>query len=153
MGNHEVMLLDSIDNNAFLSNWFLNGGEITLKSFGIKSLKNLNQLYIDFFKGLKFYYLFKNFLFVHAGFNDEISNPFEDKDQMIWTRIEEYTNPVFKDKIIIHGHSPVTESFCRQAIQDHKKVINIDTGCVYADNVGYGHLSAIELYSMKLFST
>ena len=153
MGNHEAMLIDSIDSDAFLSNWMLNGGGVTLKSFGIKSLKALDQTYIDFFKGLQFYYMFNNFLFVHAGFNDEISDPFEDKDQMIWARREKYTNPVFKDKIIIHGHTPVTESFCRHSILDNRRVINIDTGCIYAGNAGYGYLSALELNSMKLFSS
>jgi serine/threonine protein phosphatase 1 len=153
MGNHEAMLIDSLDNEDLLLTWIFNGGAVTLKSFGIKSLKDLNHVYIDFFRGLQYYFLLNNFLFVHAGFNDEISNPFDDKYQMIWTRREEYTNPLFKDKIIIHGHSPVTEILCRQSILENRQVINIDTGCVYSDEVGYGRLSAIELYSMELFST
>jgi serine/threonine protein phosphatase 1 len=153
MGNHEAMLIDSLNNEDLLLTWIFNGGAVTLKSFGIKSLKDLSQIYIDFFRGLHYYYLFNHFLFVHAGFNDEMSNPFEDKYQMIWTRREEYTNPLLIDKIIIHGHSPVTEIFCRQSILENRQVINIDTGCVYSDEVGYGRLSAIELYSKELFST
>ncbi len=152
IGNHESMLLDALDNDVLLPEWIQNGGTETLISFGIESLKDLDQLYIDFFRGLLFYYLFNKFLFVHAGFNDEISNPFEDKYHMIWSRREKYTSPIFKDKIIIHGHSPVSELFCKQSIQDNNQVINIDTGCVYADKVGYGRLSALELYSSKLFS-
>jgi serine/threonine protein phosphatase 1 len=71
---------------------------------------------------------------------------------MIWKCRGKYTNPVLSDKTIIHGHSPVSESFCQQSIKDNNQVINIDTGCVYTDSFGYEHLSAIELYSGKLFS-
>ena len=153
IGNHESMMLDALDNDELLSEWIQNGGSTTLESFGIKSLKQLDQLYIDFLKGLQFYYLFNNFLFVHAGFNDEISNPFEDKYRMIWSRREKYKNPILKNKIIIHGHSPISELSCKQNIQANNQVINIDTGCVYPDKVGYGRLSAIELYSRELIST
>ena len=152
IGNHESMLLDALGNDIFLPEWLQNGGFATLRSFRINSLKQLDQLYIDFFKELQFYYLIDNFLFVHAGFNDKISNPFEDKYQMIWSRREKYTNPVLKDKIIIHGHTPVPELICLQDIQNKNQVINIDTGCVYADVEGYGRLSAFEIYSGELIS-
>ena len=152
MGNHESMLLETLDNEKLLLQWFQNGGFETLESFQIKSLKELDQIYIDFFKGLQFYYSLKNYLFVHAGFNDEITDPFGDKYQMIWAIREYYQNPLLKDKIIIHGHSPIPESLCQQIIRDNNHVINIDTGCVYSNEVGYGRLSAIEIYSWKLFS-
>jgi serine/threonine protein phosphatase 1 len=152
IGNHESMLLEVLDNEGFLPEWFRNGGYTTLRSFGIRSLKRLDQKYVDFFKGLQFYCLIDNFLFVHAGFNDNISNPFEDKYHMIWSRREEYTNPVLKDKIIIHGHTPIPELTCIQDIQNKNQVINIDTGCVYADVEGYGRLSAYNPYSGELLS-
>lgn len=152
IGNHESMLLNALDNDEFLSEWIQNGGSATLQSFGIKSLKQLDQQYIDFFRGLQFYYFIDNFLFVHAGFNNRISDPFEDKYHMLWSRREKYTNPALKDKIIIHGHTPVPELSCKQDIQNKNQVINIDTGCVYSDIDGYGRLSAFEPYSGELIS-
>ena len=152
IGNHESMLLEALLNEDFLPEWIRNGGSATLKSFGIKSIKQLGQSYIAFFKALQYYCLIDNFLFVHAGFNDNISNPLEDKYHMIWSRREEYTNPVLKNKIIIHGHTPVPEQICRQEIQDKNRVINIDTGCVYGDIEGYGRLSAYNPYSGELLS-
>ena len=152
IGNHESMLLEALLNEDFLPEWIRNGGSATLKSLGITSLKWLDQSYIDFFEALQYYCLIDNFLFVHAGFNDNISNPFEDKYHMIWSRREEYTNPVLKNKIIIHGHTPVPEQICRQEIQDKNRVINIDTGCVYGDIEGYGRLSAYNPYSGELLS-
>jgi len=152
IGNHESMLLDALDNDMFLPEWIQNGGSETMISFGINSLKQLDQVYIDFFKGLQFYYFLNNLLFVHAGFNDRISNPFDDKYPMIWSRREKYTNPVLRDKTIIHGHTPVPQLICKLEIQNHNHVINIDTGCVYTDIEGYGCLSAFEIYSRKLIS-
>jgi serine/threonine protein phosphatase 1 len=152
IGNHESMLLDALDNDIFLPEWIQNGGSETMMSFGINSLKQLEQVYIDFFKGLQFYYFLNNFLFVHAGFNDKISNPFDDKYHMIWSRREQYSNPVLRDKIIIHVHTPVPQLICKQEIQNLNHVINIDTGCVYADIEGYGYLSAYEIYSGELIS-
>jgi serine/threonine protein phosphatase 1 len=151
-GNHESMLLDSLESEQSLYNWFMNGGYDTLSSFGVESVKELNDKYLRFFKSLPYYYIHNRFIFVHAGFNDDIADPFSDKFEMIWSRRVSYSNPVFKDKIIVHGHTPIPLSVCREEVLSHNRVINIDTGCVYDELGGYGHLSAIELFTMELFS-
>ena len=71
---------------------------------------------------------------------------------MIWESQVEYLNPSLAGKTIIHGHRPITVEHCEKLINENKQVINIDTGCVYKEKVGYGKLTAIELYSKKLFS-
>lgn len=151
MGNHESMLLDAIENGKRLSLWIYNGGSKTLESFSIKSLKDLDHIYIDFFKSLPFYYSYKNFLFVHAGFNDETDNPFGDQYSMIWWCREKYLNPALIDKTIIHGHCLVTVTNCKERVQANHQVIDIDTGCVFSDMVGYGRLTALELNTMQLY--
>jgi serine/threonine protein phosphatase 1 len=151
IGNHESMMLDSSENERAKNNWFMNGGYETLLSFGIESIEELDIRYLRFFKSLLHYYIQDKFIFVHAGFNDEINNPFEDRHEMIWSRRETYLNPVFNEKIIIHGHTPIPFSLCEQAVRPESRVINVDTGCVYDDLGGYGHLTAIELLKMQLF--
>jgi serine/threonine protein phosphatase 1 len=151
-GNHESMMLDSIQNETTQYNWFMNGGSRTLSSFGIESLNELDNKYLAFFNNLLYYYIEDKFIFVHAGFNDNIANPFEDRFQMIWSRRESYTNSVFNEKIIVHGHTPIPFTLCREQAMSHNRVLNIDTGCVYDTLEGYGHLTAIELYTMELFS-
>ena len=116
IGNHESMLLDSLGSEQSLYNWSMNGGYETLFSFGIESSKDLDIKYLHFFKSLLFYYIQDQFIFVHAGFNDEIADPFQDKSQMIWSRREIYSNPVFNGKIIVHGHTPVPFSLCREVV-------------------------------------
>jgi serine/threonine protein phosphatase 1 len=152
MGNHEAMLLDVLANKKHLSLWIRNGGLATLKSFRINSLESLETKYVDFFKELPYYFSFKEFLFVHAGFNDEANNPFEDKHHMIWECREHYKNVLLQNKIIVHGHRPITESESKKQLFESKNVINIDTGCVYSNMPGYGKLTAIELYSKVLYS-
>jgi serine/threonine protein phosphatase 1 len=152
MGNHESMLLDALENEAYLPKWIQNGGNETMQSFGIQYLNELSSAYISFFKELKYYYPFDNFLFVHAGFNDSAENPFSDNYQMLWSRNQVYNHPLLRDKTIIHGHTPITKAQCQQLVTARAQTINIDTGYVYSNKEGYGRLTALELYSYNLFS-
>jgi serine/threonine protein phosphatase 1 len=151
LGNHEAMLLDAFYKNEQLSLWIQNGGSATLKSFGIRSLLNIAPSYIEFFSGLPYYFAHDEYLFVHAGFNDEISNPFEDLYHMIWECREKYRHPSLKDKTVFHGHRPVFAANCVKNVQRNDKVINLDTGCVYAHYPGYGTLTALEIYTKCFF--
>lgn len=152
LGNHEMLLLETLEDRKNLSKWIQNGGTETLKSFKIELVNDISPKYLDFFKNLQSYYSFEEFLFVHAGFNDKVVNPFQDTYSMIWKSQVTYTSPLLTDKIIVHGHRPMTIKHCKKQIDENAQVINIDTGCVYKGKVGYGKLTAIELYSKKLFS-
>lgn len=151
IGNHESMMLASVESELYMSNWFMNGGYETLNSFGVESPDRLDKKYLEFFTNLSYYYIQDQVIFVHAGFNDEISNPLEDNYQMIWSRRETYSNPFFSDRIIVHGHTPIPLSECREMVSSGSRFINIDTGCVYDEWGGYGHLTALELSTRELF--
>ena len=152
MGNHETILLEIFEDEKNMSKWIQNGGAETLKSFKVKSVKEISKKHIKFFKNLQRYYSYEDFLFVHGGFNDNIINPFQDTYSMVWKCQASYSNPLLVEKTIIHGHKPITVDLCKKQIKDKHHVINIDTGCVYKDKKGYGKLTAIELRSKKLFS-
>lgn len=151
IGNHEAMLIDSLDDSRQLFKWIYNGGTETLRSFGIDSLNDLEEIYVSFFRSLIYYYIYENYIFVHAGFNEKITDPFTDKHSMIWIRTENYTNPLFTGRTIVHGHNPVSIWECRENVDSGNNVINIDTGCVYPHYEGYGKLTAIELGTRRLF--
>lgn len=150
MGNHEAMLLDAFEDEKNISKWIQNGGNETLKSFEIRSLKDIESKYIEFFKGLRYYYSVEKFLFVHAGFNDNKLNPFTDYYSMLWKCKETYTNPLFSDKTIVHGHNPVRGAICEERVFAKNQVINIDTGCVYKDNEGYRRLTAYDCNRQRI---
>lgn len=150
MGNHEAMLIDAFEDEKNISKWIQNGGKETLKSFEINSLKDIESNYIEFFKGLRHYYAFEDYLFVHAGFNENVLNPFTDYYSMLWKCKENYTNPLLSDKTIIHGHNPLRVALCEDRVLAKHRVINIDTGCVYEDSEGYGWLTAYDCNRQRI---
>jgi len=151
-GNHEVMLSDAYQDPDMLPLWLMNSGMSTLLSFGIQDIREIDNHYLDFFTKLEYYKTFRNFVFVHAGFDDYAINPFLDNHCMVWECRLSYDNPVLWSKTIIHGHRPKTISYVKKLISEKSKIIPIDTGCVYDKEQGYGNLSALEVYSMTLFS-
>jgi serine/threonine protein phosphatase 1 len=151
-GNHEVMLVDSYYETNALPLWLLNNGMSTLESFGIQDIREIEKKYLEFFASLEYYKIIGNAVFVHAGFDDFAVNPFADKKAMIWECYSSYKNPVLSGKTIIHGHRPKTITYVEKLISENSKVIPIDTGCVYAEESGYGNLSALEVNSMRLYS-
>jgi len=150
LGNHEAMLLDAYYNESKFSLWIMNGGMPTLYSFGVRDLKDLDEAYFDFFKSLTLVHPVDEYLFVHAGFNDE--NPFVDQYSMLWRSKNSYKHPLLIDKRIVHGHSPVPLSTLEECVLANKQVLPIDTGCVFGDEGGLGKLTALELYSGTIFS-
>jgi len=150
MGNHEAMLIDAFEDKKNISKWIQNGGNETLKSFDVHSLEDIDYKYIEFFKGLRYFYSFESFLFVHAGFNDNLLNPFSDFYSMLWKCKETYSNPFLSDKTIVHGHNPVRVAICEESVLAKHSVINIDTGCVYKNSEGYGRLTAYDCNYQKI---
>ena len=150
-GNHEAMLLEAYSNKDHVSRWIQNGGGKTLSSFGIDSIGDLDPRYLEFFSNLCMYYEFDNYIFVHAGFNNDIDNPFEDSYHMLWKCRNEYSNPTLKDKVIIHGHCTVSVNTCDERIRNNHDVLNLDTGRVYSGYSKYGRLTALELYTRTIY--
>ncbi len=144
------MLLDAFEDKKNISKWIQNGGNETLKSFEISSVKDIESKYIRFFIDMRYYYSFEDYLFVHAGFNDNILNPFTDYYSILWKCKESYINPLFANKTIVHGHNPVNVSKCEERVLSKHHVINIDTGCVYKDNEGFGRLTAYDCNNQRL---
>ncbi|NMC41900.1 MAG: serine/threonine protein phosphatase [Bacteroidales bacterium] len=151
-GNHERMLLDSFDNPDNLPLWLMNDGQTTLESFGLDDISGLPEKYIDFFRSLNYFHREGNYLFVHAGFNDEAEDPFSDRESMIWESRFSYSNPVFANTRIIHGHRPKQLEYVRNMVSQNNQVIPIDTGCVYGSEMNRRYLSALEINTMEIIS-
>lgn len=150
-GNHEQMLLQALNNRLSMADWE-NYVLPTLKNFGCRSINEIPSEYLSFLSDLPLYHSLDNFLFVHAGFNEDTETPFDDTKAMLWSRKEEYTSPFFQKKTIVHGHTPIPFSKLKSNLKSGHKVINIDTGCAYPQRPGMGILSAIELKTMRVLS-
>ena len=146
-GNHEQMMLDSTIDQERLYLWLRNGGVETMRSFGISSVSELPDKYLTFLKQTKLLVATDTYIFVHAGLNFRIENPFTDKEAMLWTRDEYFDQSKINGRIVIHGHTPVP--FKKLMTQSKSGRINIDGGCVYNTKSGYGNLIALSLPDMK----
>jgi len=85
-GNHEELLLNSVNDEKSFLHWIKNGGDKAIASFKIDTIKKLKPAYLKFFKRTKFYIETKDFILVHAGLNFATENPLRDKDALLWTR-------------------------------------------------------------------
>lgn len=151
MGNHEWMLLQTMEDESYFSVWMYNGGGETLRSFKIGTPGDLDPDYIRFFRELPVWYEFEDYLFVHGGFDDQAADPFHDTYYMLWECPKSYSHPRLAGRTIVHGHRPLTPDQCARQVAD-EQVINLDTGCVYKQYPGYGRLTGVELHSKVIFS-
>ncbi|CDS91622.1 putative Serine/threonine-protein phosphatase 1 [Sphingobacterium sp. PM2-P1-29] len=150
-GNHEQMLLDSVKDENKEYVWLKNGGDKTLQSFRVNFSNQIPQLYIDLIESSVYYYEYLNYLFVHAGINFELDNPFKDIQTLLWTRdmsLINFRKSKFSDKKIIHGHTPIERS---KIIESFTKIeiLNLDNG-VYLEREGYGKLTIVDLTNQKI---
>ena len=133
-GNHEVMLLDALQDDAAIPRWIINaGGDTTLKSFDIAEVKDIPERYIHFMESLKDFHVEGQFIFVHAGLNFSIPYPLKDKESMYWMR-GMVVNPNLIDyKTVIYGHTPVVLTAIEKMIgeQPLNFQVDIDNGCVF----------------------
>jgi serine/threonine protein phosphatase 1 len=149
-GNHEQLMLASGDGDQNFDHWIRNGGDATLQSFGISSYDDFPLKYKVFFDATDIFIMWEKFIFVHAGMNFQIPNPFEDKVAMLWIRDSPVDYEKLGDRIIIHGHTPRSLSFILS--QEMRGAINIDGGCVYKDRAQMGNLIAIDLTKMEFIT-
>ena len=160
MGNHEYMLLQSLEDEVEFANWKKNGSTQTLTSFGISedkasepsSVHMIPALYIDFLRGLSYHEETDDFYFVHAGLGKDMENPKDDLDTLFWSRREYYNRKILNGRILIHGHTPVSMISIQDRIYDGDgKILNLDGGCVYSHISGFGNLVAMDLDTFGLF--
>lgn len=146
MGNHEQFLLEFLDDPEVIRIWLPNGGEETLRSFGVNpftggaaglqeglraALSAPQQLFL---RALKLSHVEGDYLFVHAGLRPGI--PFEEQDphDLMWIRQEFLESRADFGKVVVHGHSPTRKP------EQRANRIGIDTGAVYG-----GSLTALVL--------
>ena len=160
-GNHEYMLLESMNNEAFFALWSMNGSYSTLASYGVKNeelhdprcIRKIPMTHLAFFDSLPLYVEDDDFLFVHAGIDSSHPEPLKDHETILWTRSEKFTEEILKGRKLIHGHSPVPFDEIRATTSDPgSRVINLDGGCVYHQLPGRGELVGLNLDTFELFS-
>ncbi len=164
-GNHEEYLLLAFNqarlnkkkfwfakrNTKIVDEWMKHGGNFTLRSFGVKKADAIPEKYIRWIEKLEYYFEEDKYIIVHAGLNFDRLDPFEDTHAMLWSRSFYPKSEKIKNKILVHGHVPVSFNFlCTTLANPNRKYIALDIGCYmpYAD--GMGRLVALEINSLEL---
>jgi serine/threonine protein phosphatase 1 len=146
MGNHEYMMLGSMQKQSRLhSCWMNNGGEITLNQFQGLNIGNQNKI-VKYIYDLPNVIELDNYILVHAGLNKTHEN---DYDFSIWAREEFLDYSTELDKTVIFGHTPT----CFMSTKTPMSIwyddgrIGIDCGACFKG----GRLGCLRLDDMKEF--
>jgi serine/threonine protein phosphatase 1 len=161
MGNHEYMMLRSMEDEDYFHLWTLNGCAKTLISFGVsrfmatkrESVFQIPKEYIDFIQTWPLYEETEDFIFVHAGLDPYAKDPLSDLHSLLYRRQEDYPEEILGKRRLIHGHTPVSVSSILERLKTPGfKVLNLDGGCVYTSYRDLGFLVALDLDQMTLYS-
>ncbi len=146
MGNHEQFLLDFLRKSEVMRIWLLNGGDETLRSFGVNPFvggaeglqaalrEALTKAELKFLRGLRMSHGEGDYHFVHAGVRPGVPIDQQDPHDLLWIRDEFLGSKEDFGKVVVHGHSP------RKAPEERANRIGVDTGAVYG-----GQLTAVAL--------
>ena len=149
LGNHEQMFLeylDGRDTDAFI----YNGGEKTLRSYlgsqppgsPAGSQSWLPASHREFYRSLRPYYEWEEYIFVHAGLRNGVPLEKQDLFDLIWIREEFFYSDYDFGKKIVFGHTPFPQPFI------HNYRIGIDTGAVYGNRLTCIELPAVRFYAV-----
>lgn len=125
-GNHEDLLLRA-DNFIDEARWLDNGGDATLRSYGISSMTEFPQDHLTWIGNLQTHHDDGQRFFVHAGIRPGIPLNQQTRDDMLWIREPFLSSTADHGLLVIHGHTPQ-----RDGKPDiHPNRVNLDTGAVF----------------------
>ncbi len=143
------MLLKSCHDQGMFHLWMLNGGHVTLESFGVEYGSDIPFTYRDFIAGWPIFIQLHDFILVHAGLNIQGTDFFADTEAMLWSRDTFIDTGLLGGRRLIVGHTPLSMKEIQNSLGTDR--IRIDNGCVYKGTAGMGSLAALELNSMILY--
>lgn len=120
-GNHEIMMLDFLENPVLKSSWMQFGGLETLASYGIdgnrfaslfprERLALLNSYipreHVAWLRALPAAFSLPGVCFVHAGLRPGVPLTDQHEDDLLWIRHEFFDAEGDVDTFVVHGHTP-----------------------------------------------
>lgn len=148
-GNHEEMLLSSLDNTETLRHFLRHGGKETLFSYGLEqseySRTNIDDLHarlpdlvpkehLAFIRAMEDRIVIGEYLFVHAGIRPGVALEDQTTSDLRWIRREFLDHADTHGHVVVHGHTITDEP----VILPNR--IGIDTGAFAS-----GRLTALGL--------
>jgi serine/threonine protein phosphatase 1 len=125
-GNHEEMLLNSLDRGWDPDGWIRTGGEATLESYGVEHPKDIPAEDIAFLRTAKPYFETPTHAFVHAGYYPNLPLSETPGTTMFWEPLDpDKTSRHYTKKTFVVGHTPQTSG----EVLDLGYLLCIDTDC------------------------
>lgn len=141
LGNHEVMLMMSLDGGDEIEAWLDCGGRETVESYG--GLESIPHEHQRFFKQCRLTYETDSHIFLHANYHADASLEDQTEYVLLWKHLSLHIPPPHQSgKTVIVGHTPQLNG----NILDAGHVICIDTFCV-----GGGWLTALEVNTRQVW--
>jgi len=125
-GNHEQMLSDAA-NQRNLPMWLENGGEATLRSYGVARAEEIPSEHLEWFANLPLAISDDRRFFVHAGIMPGVPLKQQTREVMLWIREPFLSDPREHELYIVHGHTP-TEL---RAVELKPNRLNLDSGAFF----------------------
>ena len=151
-GNHEAMLLEAACENRLdrdLMNWWANGGERTLDSYGVNDPSALPADHLAWMKSLPLKFYEQNRLYVHAGVRPGVSIADQSEKDLLWIREPFLSSDDDHGAFVVHGHTP-TESGLPDLRPNR---LNIDTGACFGGPLTAALFTRTEPIPILLFNT
>jgi serine/threonine protein phosphatase 1 len=104
-GNHEDMLLNAAQSGDDVM-WLHNGGDTTLRSYGVRRPADIPAEHLAWFEALPNCYSDERRFFVHAGIMPGIPLEQQRKDVLLWIREPFLSDTSDHGLYIVHGHTP-----------------------------------------------
>jgi serine/threonine protein phosphatase 1 len=150
-GNHELAMLEFLQDPSTGPRWATYGGAETLVSYGVQPpgpeapaeswhraceelTQALPETHLQFLNGLPVSMRLGDYLFVHAGVRPGVPLDKQSETDMLWIRDDFINDHKPFDAVIVHGHTPVNAPY-----RDARR-IGVDTGAYMS-----GRLTAVRL--------
>ena len=125
LGNHEIMLLSSLNGELDSDIWQRYGGAETLASYGDLS-SEIDPRHREFLANCRHFYETDTHIFMHANYVAELELNEQPEHILFWTHVSSVLPPRHRSgKIAVVGHTPQVEG----TILDLGHLICIDTCC------------------------
>lgn len=142
LGNHEIMMLEALQNSSALVPWLEVGGDATVNSYGGR-LQNVPKEHIGFMLRCQTFYETETHFFVHANYAANLPLAEQPPALLFWEHLHYYRpQPHHSGKTAIVGHTAQHDA----EILDLGHVVCIDTCCH-----GGGWLTALDPASGQIW--
>lgn len=126
-GNHEAMMLDVCDGVSPESDWVSQGGNATLRSYGVSRARDLPEASLDWFRALPLSYDDGRRFYVHAGVDPLLPLDAQRDRDLIWIREPFLSDRRDYGRLIVHGHTPLETG--KPDLRGNR--LNLDTAAVF----------------------